>query len=382
VLCGSIEVKRIILKLIIGILQVNSVSKVKNINFGGKKMLQSLYSGISGLKAEQRELDVIGNNIANSSTTAFKSQRIRFEDMVSQNLSQAVGGNANTGGVNGEQVGLGVQVAGIDTDTSAGSMQSTSKNLDFAVDGTGYFVVGSGAVPSSSPATAGSTGTITANSDFTITPTGVTPNFTRDGSFSLDSQGNLLTSNGLRVYGYQNTNAPITYSTDLTQPNTITIATANTQGGADPAIDGTALVPLVIPDSVTDANGTAQRVQSFSVGNDGLITAVLANGTTAALGQIAMTSFKNEGGLTSVGNNDYVASANSGNPIVRSSNGTTGTDNSKGYGNVLQGMLEMSNVDLAQQFSDMIVASRAFQANGKIITTGDQILQTLINLKQ
>lgn len=344
-------------------------------------MLQSLYSGISGLRANQRELDVIGNNIANSSTTAFKSQRIRFEDMISQNLSQAVGANTNTGGVNGEQVGLGVQVAGIDTDTSAGSMQSTSRNLDFAIDGSGYFVVGSGAVPSGG-STAGSAGTITANSDFTMTPTGVTSSFTRDGSFTLDSQGNLLTSDGLRVYGYQNTNAPITYSTDLAQPHSITIATANAQGGADAAIDGTVLVPLVIPDSVTDANGTSQRVQSFSVGKDGLITAVLANGATAALGQIAMVSFKNEGGLTKVGNNEYKASANSGNPILRSSNGTTGTDNSKGYGDVIQGMLEMSNVDLAQQFSDMIVASRAFEANGKIITTGDDILQSLINLKR
>jgi flagellar hook protein FlgE len=342
-------------------------------------MLASMFSGISGLKVNQQELDVIGNNIANSGTTAYKSQRVRFEDMISQTIGLATGANTNTGGTNNTQVGLGVQLAGIDTMTAEGSMQPTSRNLDFAIDGSGYFVVGSGALPSGSNST--DVGTIeTDPTNHTLNSNGVSTNYTRDGSFNLDSQGNLLTSTGERVYGYANDNAPITYSTDVNTPHTVTI-TPNSTGGADTAINDQSLVPLTIPDKVN--NGTSDlAIQSFSVGKDGLITAVLSNGATAALGQIAMTSFKNDAGLTKTGNNLYQTSANSGQPMVRSKVGADPTtDNSKGYGDALQGMLEMSNVDLAQEFSNMIVASRAFQANGKIITTGDEILQTLVNLK-
>lgn len=348
-------------------------------------MLPSMFSGISGLKANQKKLDVIGNNIANSSTTAFKSQRVRFQDMVSQNVSQATQVSANLGGTNPRQIGLGVQIAGIDTTTSTGSMQPTSRLLDAAIDGPGYFVVGSGPVPDGD-STSTDVGTIEQADPAThlMTPNGVTTSYTRDGSFTLDTQGSLLTSDGLRVYGYANDNVTIDYSAGKTDPNasfTASIGTVNTAGGADTTINTGALVPLVIPDSIT-VGGTTSRVQSFSIGKDGLITATLSSGATAALGQVAMASFKNDAGLTKMGKNTYQASANSGNPILRSAVGDKTDDNSKGYGDMLQGMLEMSNVDLAEQFSEMIIASRAFQANGKIITTGDEILQDLVNLKR
>ncbi|MBV7272212.1 flagellar hook-basal body complex protein [Clostridiaceae bacterium UIB06] len=346
-------------------------------------MLPSLYSGISGLKANQRKLDVVGNNIANSSTTAFKSQRARFEDMISQSVSQASQATNTTGGVNGKQVGLGVQLAGIDTTTSQGSMQPTSRNLDFAIDGTGYFVVGTGGLPTDSAATSGNVITIPDPATHKMAGDGVTSQFTRDGSFTLDTQGNLLTSDGLRVYGYANTNVAITYATDVKTAHTVDITNPNAQNGADmdPGSTG-ALVPLVIPDSVTINGGTPVKVQSFSVGKDGIINAVLANGASAALGQIAMASFSNEAGLKKDGKNLYSSSANSGDPLLRSIAGDTTEDNSGGYGDVIQGCLEMSNVDLAEQFTDMIIASRAFQANGKIISTGDEILQDLVNLKR
>ncbi|WP_411679143.1 flagellar hook-basal body complex protein [Clostridium thailandense] len=346
-------------------------------------MLPSLYSGISGLKANQRKLDVVGNNIANSSTTAFKSQRARFEDMISQSVSQASQATNTTGGVNGKQVGLGVQLAGIDTTTSTGSMQPTSRNLDFAIDGTGYFVVGTGVVPGDSTSTTENVIGIDPTTH-TTTNYGVTPQFTRDGSFTRDTQGNLLTSDGLRVYGYSNANVTITYSTDVKTAHTVDITNPNAQNGADmdPG-NNAALVPLVIPDSITINGSTPTKIQSFSIGKDGVITAVLANGASAALGQLAMTSFNNEAGLEKDGKNLYSSSANSGEPIVRSIAGAaTDEDNSGGYGDALQGVLEMSNVDLAEQFTDMIIASRAFQANGKIISTGDEILQDLVNLKR
>ena len=105
-------------------------------------MLRSLYSGISGMKVNQTKMDVIGNNISNVSTTAFKYSRTRFQDMLSQSVTDAMSPSTNLGGINPSQVGLGVKLAGIDTIVSQGNMQSTSRSLDVAIDGEGYFMVG------------------------------------------------------------------------------------------------------------------------------------------------------------------------------------------------------------------------------------------------
>jgi len=143
------------------------------------------------------------------------------------------------------------------------------------------------------------------------------------------------------------------------------------------------LKTLRIPDKVRmPGENTDLRIISYSISKDGLISGVLEDGRVAALGQIAMASFKNPAGLTKMGNNLYTASVNSGEATLRSGIGTLGEDNSQGYGDALQGMLEASNVDLAEQFTEMIVTSRAFQAAGKMITTGDEILQDIINLKR
>ncbi|MDZ5001619.1 flagellar hook-basal body complex protein, partial [Clostridium perfringens] len=117
---------------------------------------------------------------------------------------------------------------------------------------------------------------------------------------------------------------------------------------------------------------TELRVKTYTIDKNGIINGVLEDGRVAALGQIAMASFKNPEGLTKLGGNLYSGSVNSGDAIIKSGIGTLNDDNSKGYGENLQGMLEMSNVDLAEQFTDMIVSSRAFQASGKMITTGDE----------
>ncbi len=347
-------------------------------------MLPSMFAGISGLKANQRKLDVTGNNIANSTTTAFKSQRIRFQDMVSQSLSEALGAGANTGGVNGKQVGLGVQIGGIDTNMSVGSMQPTSRNLDAAIDGSGYFMVAKGPLGTTSEDTA----KIVLGDGNIIDPTQETQlstMFTRDGSLTLDSQGNLLTSDGNRVLGYTVGAGSISYSQNPKVQSAVAFQDADDKATAIANRDN-GLVPLVIPDVVggDPATGTGgSRVQSFSIENDGVIKAVLADGKTAVVGQIAMASFKNDAGLKKLGKNLYQNTPNSGTPIVRTGLGEAAeTDNSAGYGDMRQGMLEMANVDLAEQFTDMIIASRAFQANGKIISTGDEILQDLVNLKR
>ncbi|KEH96947.1 flagellar hook protein FlgE [Clostridium massiliodielmoense] len=496
-------------------------------------MLRSMYAGISGMKVNQTKLDVTGNNIANVSTTGFKSSRVRFKDMLSQNMGEAVGPGRNQGGVNGKQVGLGVQVAGIDTVMSQGMMQPTSRNLDVAMDGTGYFIVAKGALPQSNAG-----GIAVSESDHTMSGGAFQVNYTRDGSFTLDHQGNLLTSDGYRVMGYainemDEKGAPRgEISIDYSKNGATNFVNADGKYGLKAS---NTIVPLRIPDSVhvkatkiaddadskvdMDFTGTGatdkittkpkvstdgarfegesnldlkikfivddptagtykpvllvngeqllddkgvpvkdipgdikqetlenhikgkngwekekdpvkakleqqakeqarkmignttvkieapvvedtedktkfswsftlqsecdKKLRSFAIEKDGLVKGVLDDGTVTALGQIATAAFKNQEGLKKEGKNLFSNTANSGVPTVRSGLGAPkNLDNGDGYGEMLQGMLEMSNVDLAEQFTDMIVTTRAFQASGKMISTGDEILQDIINLKR
>ena len=145
------------------------------------------------------------------------------------------------------------------------------------------------------------------------------------------------------------------------------------------------LYPLQIPDSVTvkNADGTTEerKVTSFTIGKDGVITAILADGSRSALGQIATATFKNPEGLTSIGGNLLQVSTNSGSETIRSAVGTDeNKDNSNAYGDFIQGCLEASNVDITEQFTDMITATRAFQASSKMISNADEILQTITGL--
>lgn len=343
-------------------------------------MLRSLYSGISGMKVNQTKLDVIGNNLANVSTTAFKGSRVNFSTTISQTLGSASAASDSLGGVNGKQVGLGAQIASIDKIMSQGSMQSTSRALDVAVDGSGYFMVATG------PALTGDADAITINNNGIGTmPANNSVAYTRDGSFVLDNEGNLLTSKGYRVLGFamETTNPPQNTKIDNIEDdgNVLYVESNNSTKAIDDK-----LVSLKIPDKVTkiDAQGkrTDVAIKSFNISSDGLITGVLETGEITALGQIAMSSFKNEVGLTDIGNNMYEPSGSSGAAIISSGKNSTTNRNSSGYGDILQGYLEMSGVDMAEQFTDMIVATKAFQAAGKTITTGDEILSEIINLKR
>jgi len=370
---------------------------------GGKNMLRSMYSGISGMKVNQAKLDVIGNNIANVSTTAFKASSARFSDMLYQNSSTATSPTSTKGGTNAKQVGLGAKLASIDRVMSQGNALSTGRSLDACVDGEGYFIVGSGIIDY---AGAGST----LNDNMSITGGNMSVNYTRDGNFQLDYEGNLVTSDGYRVMGYLVTaktydkdGNEITDGAPVSQPSSIDengIGQYVDADGVIKAVDNKTLQPLRIPDTVhvpeyTDSDGNVvpasdQKVQSFTIGKDGVITAVIANGSRTALGQVAMASFKNPAGLTAVGGNLYEASSNSGPVLVKTpinidknedgSAADTNLDNSKGFGDLIQGCLEASNVDLTEQFTDMITATRAFQASSKMINTADEILQTVTGL--
>lgn len=346
-------------------------------------MLRSLYSGISGMKVNQTKLDVIGNNLANVSTTAFKGSRVNFSTTISQTLGSASAASDSLGGVNGKQVGLGAKIASIDKIMSQGSMQSTSRALDVAVDGSGYFMVATG------PALTGDADAITIKDNGVGTmPANNSVAYTRDGSFVLDNEGNLLTSKGYRVLGFaMQTTDPVNGGNidNIEDDGKVLYVESNNQ---TKAIDNK-LVSLKIPDKVvklSEQGGqrveTPVAVKSFNISADGLITGVLETGEITALGQIAMSSFKNEVGLTDIGNNMYEPSGSSGAAIISSGKNSTAGRDSSGYGDILQGYLEMSGVDMAEQFTDMIVATKAFQAAGKTITTGDEILSEIINLKR
>lgn len=331
-------------------------------------MIKGMYAGISGMKSQQTKLDVIGNNLANVGTTGFKSSRVVFKDMLYQNSSNAVGASNNLGGSNAKQVGLGVSIGSIDRIMAQGMMQPTGRALDVAMDGDGFFMVAKGPV-------AHQNGDIELDTDGTIQDAGGREIFyTRDGSLSLDSEGYLVTSSGERVLGYSmESNGTQGMEADG-KINFIDSEDPNLEAAED-------LKTLRIPDSVEMNGGTTRKVMSYSIGKDGLITAVVEGGEIAVLGQLATASFKNPEGLEAVGNNMYLNSSNSGAPLVSSGFGAA-PDDVRTNGDIIQGMLEMSNVDIAEQFTDLIVTSRAFQASSKIISTSDEILQDVVNLKR
>lgn len=329
-------------------------------------MIRGMYAGISGMKAQQNKLDVIGNNLANVSTTGFKGSRVVFKDMMYQNSSNAVGASNNLGGSNAKQVGLGASVGSIDRVMGQGMMQPTGRPLDLAMDGDGFFMVAKGPVSHKE-------GEITIDQDGKLDAGGREIMYTRDGSLSLDADGYLVTSSGERVLGYVMTDG-------MDDDGTINYVDAD-----DPDIEAEGgLRTLRIPDKVKfpGANGGQdeyKKVISYSIGKDGVITGVVEGGQMTVIGQLATASFKNPEGLEAVGNNMYLNSANSGTPLISTG---LGSDDPIENGSIMQGMLEMSNVDIAEQFTDLIVTSRAFQASSKIISASDEILQEVVNLKR
>ena len=337
-------------------------------------MLRSMYSGISGLRNSQTKLDVVGNNIANVNTYGFKKGRITFKDMVSQNMAGATGSSipaTNIGGVGGtnpRQVGLGAQIASIDTIATQGNLQTTNRTLDLGISGDGYFTVydGSG-----------------------------TPFYTRAGNFYLDADGNLVSSEGYSLIGQMYIEVPQNVGDVPSGEVPANVPSANPT--VQPGQNGGAVAPqdrkLFIPSEVThiqerdpqtgvinytqvQAPATNPKLKSFSIGQDGTINAIYEGDIQPrVIGQIQLTKFANAEGLEKVGGNLYTVSANSGEPQEL-------WPRSGGSGSVVSGTLEMSNVDLSEEFTEMIVGQRSFQANSRIITTSDEILQELVNLKR
>ncbi|GAX90530.1 flagellar hook-basal body complex protein [Effusibacillus lacus] len=294
-------------------------------------MLRAMYSGISGMRGFQVKLDVIGNNIANVNTFGFKAGRATFKDILSQNVGGAAApstATAGIGGINPKQIGLGSAISSIDTIHTQGSTQTTNVPTDLMINGEGFFAVRDGS-----------------GNEF----------YTRAGNFYLDAGLNvnangynglqrvLVNANGLKVQGLtvdNNTGALVGAATNIYIP--------------------------------ADA-------QTYDIDEKGLVSYIpAAGGARVYVGQIQVVKFSNPSGLLKAGSNLYSVSPNSGAVPALADNYA----GNKGRGTIIIGALEMSNVELTNEFTEMIVAQRGFQANSRIITTSDEVLQEVVNLKR
>jgi flagellar basal-body rod protein FlgG len=260
-------------------------------------MIRSLWISKTGLDAQQTQMDVISNNLANVSTSGFKRSRAVFEDLLYQNIRQpGAQSSQQTQLPSGLQIGTGVRPVATERIHTQGNLQNTSNDKDLAISGSGFFQV--------------------------LMPDGTT-SYTRDGSFQVDSQGQLVTSSGFVI-----------------QPAITIPATA----------------------------------QSITVGRDGTVSVTQAGvAAPTQVGQIQLATFINPAGLDSKGENMYTETAASG----TASANTPGTN---GAGTVTQGYVETSNVNVVEELVNMIQTQRAYEINSKAITTSDQMLQKLTQL--
>jgi flagellar basal-body rod protein FlgG len=257
-------------------------------------MINSLWISKTGMEAQQTQLDVISNNLANVSTNGFKKSHAVFEDLMYQNLRQVGSATSEQSTLpTGLQIGLGVRTVATARSFSQGNLQQTSNNLDLAVQGNGFFQL--------------------------TMPDG-TIGYTRDGAFQIDNQGRMVNSNGLPIAG-----------------------------------------GITVP-----ANATAVTISA-----DGAVSATIPGNTTPqSIGTITLANFVNPPGLEPKGQNIYAESAASGQPNV-------GTAGANGLGNLMQGFVETSNVNVVQELVTMIQTQRAYEMNSKAIQTSDQMLQKL-----
>jgi len=260
-------------------------------------MMRSLWTSKTGMEAQQTQLDHISHNLANSATNGYKKSHAVFEDLMYQNLRQ-VGSNSSeqTTLPTGLQVGLGTRAVATSRNFSQGNLQQTSGTLDVAIRGNGFFEV--------------------------QMPDGTT-GYTRDGSFQVNAQGQMVTNNGY-----------------LLQP------------------------AITVP----------QNAQTVTIALDGTVTATLPGQTQPqALGQIQLTNFINAPGLEPLGQNLFSETAASGTP-------QTGTPGQNALGQLQQGFVETSNVNVVEELIGMIQTQRAYELNSKAIQTSDQMLQRLAQL--
>ena len=259
--------------------------------------MRSLWTSTTGMSAQNLNMDVIANNLANVSTTGFKKSRADFQDLLYQ-IMKVPGSptSADTKSPTGIQVGLGVKPAAVTKIFTTGDIVQTQNTLDLAIEGQGFFQV--------------------------VLPDGNTA-YTRSGNLKMDGEGRLTTSDGYPI-----------------QPE------------------------ITIPEDARE----------ITIGETGVVSAILGSDTTSTeLGNIDLVDFINEAGLISIGRNLFRETEASGAAIV----GTPGTD---GFGTLLQGYVENSNVNLVEEMTQMITTQRAYEINSNVITTSDEMMQTVTNM--
>jgi flagellar hook protein FlgE len=278
-------------------------------------MIQSLFSGVSGMLANQTDMDVIGNNIANANTTGFKAGTANFTESFLE-VSRSATANQPVG----LGVGLGTQVDSTTTNFNQGVFQTTNVPTDMAVNGNGWFAVQD----------------VSGNNYVT-----------RNGDFVEDSNGYLRTPDGDYLMGVMGATPPTSPSTGFPPDQ------------------------IQIPTTVTDGSPVA----SFSVDTTGAITITGADGTSQIAGYITLQNYDNNNGLTNAGNSLYTYTTAAGaNQYFQAA--------TAGLGTIQTGVLEASNVDLSTEFANMMIAQNGFDSSAKVITTSDQMLQTVTQLVQ
>ncbi len=328
-------------------------------------MVRSMYAAIAGLKTHQSKMDVIGNNISNCNTYGYKTSRATFQEALYTTSSHASGGTDSFGGRNASQVGYGCSLATVDKNFEGSTPAATGRPNDVMIIGEGFFLVGNKlptGVTGVNPvkgATADGGGT---GEQLDITSL----QLTRVGAFTVDEDGYIVDRNGYVVYGFG-------YGDDVTYP----------------LLEGTTvedknLVPLKVPEVESDGtgNGGLEGAEdgevpavTISIDDYGNVSAAMPNGEVFSLGVIAVANVPNTGGLEMDNGSYYNIRNNTG--TVRAyvpGDGNTGT--------LKASCLEMANVDVANEFAEMITTQRGFQANTRIITVTDQMLEELVNMKR
>ena len=285
-------------------------------------LIGTLSSGVGALKAFTKDLEVIGNNIANVNTTAFKGSKTSFTDSFSNTLKAS----EPNGGAQSMQVGTGVRLAAITIRQSQGALSSTGQSTDLSISGNGFFRV--------------------------LNTKDANQYATRDGSFHWDNNGFLVNNQGMQVQG-------------LT--GSYTTAPATTVGSIQMA---------------TNVPATLSR-QSVSIDRAGQVVESYNDGTFKVVGQVLMQDYGQPTALMAMGNGLFQGLSNAapmgGSLALTDTNNKPGTS---GLGTVEAGTLELSNVDLTEEFANMITAQRSFQASSRLVTVSDTVLEEIVNLKR
>ncbi len=289
-------------------------------------LIGTLTSGVSAMESFEQGLSVIGNNIANVNTTAFKSGLASYANSFSNVLQESTAAPGTGSGAfqNTVEVGTGVQVSAVTTNFSQGSLSPTSVPSNLAISGNGFFIVKD--------------------------PTDSATYATRAGNFSIDSNGYLVTSQGYRVQG-------LTGGTASTAPSTV----------GD--------IKLATPP-------TGTQLQSYAIDASGNVVETYSDGSTATTNQVLMQNFESPSALTSIAGNLYgnmsQAQPTSGTLTLSAAKNTAGAN---GLGTIQSGALELSNVDLTNEFANLITTQRSFEAGSRLITISDSLLENIVNLK-